>query len=112
MGFKVLFGGLVAFLGLQPFELELLLNVVDHDGLAFTTAILAPLSGRVGTLELEVLILVLQVLLAVALPEDAVDLLDSEVFGEQFISSDNVLYHETSSVSVQFDIYASSRAWG
>lgn len=110
MGFKVLFGGLVAFLGLQPFELELLFNVVDHDGLAFTTAILAPLSGRVGTLELEVLILVLQVLLAVALPEDAaVDLLDSEVFGEQFIPSDNVLYQETSSVSVQFDIYASSR---
>lgn len=85
-----LLGRLHALLGLEPDETKLVLNVVDHDSLAFTTAIITTLSGGVGALELDVLVLVLHELLAVALPQEAV-LLDVEGVGEQFISGDNVL---------------------
>lgn len=96
-------GRLHAFLGLEPDETELVLNVVNHDSLAFTTAIITTLSGGVGTLELDVLVLVLHELLAVALPQDAV-LLDVEGVGEQFVSGDKVLDKPKFSVSVQFNL--------
>lgn len=84
-------GRLHALLGLEPDELELVLNVVDHDGLTLTTIIVGLLSRGVGTLELEVLVLALEVLLAVALPEDGAGILDLEGVGEEFVSGDEVL---------------------
>lgn len=84
-------GRLHALLGLEPDELELVLNVVDHDGLTLTTLVVGLLSRGVGALELEVLVLALEVLLAVALPEDGARLLDLEGVGEEFVSGDEVL---------------------
>lgn len=92
MTFEGILGGLHAFLGLEPDEVELVLNVVDHDGLTLTTAFLSFLSGGVGTLQLEVLILALEVLPAVALPQDLVDLLDLEGVGEELVSGNDVLF--------------------
>ena len=88
-------GGLETLLGLEPDETELVLDVVDHDGLTLTTvAITTVLSGGVGTLELEVLVLLLEVLAAVALVEDLVDLLELEGVGENLVSRNDILWRE------------------
>lgn len=87
-------GGLHALLGLEPVETELVLNVVDHDGLTLTTGILiTALSGGVGTLELEVLVLLLEVLAAVAGPEELAlgVLLDLVGVGENLVAGDDIL---------------------
>jgi hypothetical protein len=56
VGLVVLLGGLGALLSLEPDQTELVLDIVDHDGLTLATFILVSiLSGGVGTLELEVL---------------------------------------------------------
>jgi hypothetical protein len=85
-------GGLHALLGLEPDKTELVLNVVDHDLLALTTLLITTLSGRVGTLELEVFVGLLEVLLAVALVEDTVDLLDLEGVRENLVSGNDILH--------------------
>lgn len=88
-------GRLHALLGLEPDELELIFDVVDHDGLTLTTLIVGLLSRGIGTLKLEVLVLALEVLLAVALPEDGAGLLDLEGIGEELVAGDEVLYCNT-----------------
>ena len=92
MSLEGILGRLHALLGLQLDETELVLNVMDHDRLALTASVFALLSRGVGTLQLDILVLALHELLAVALPEDAVDLIDFIVVRENFISGDNVLY--------------------
>jgi hypothetical protein len=88
-------GRLHALLGLQPNETELILNVVNHDLLTLTAGIvITTLSRGVSTLELDVLVLPLEVLAAVALVEDTVDLLDLEVVGENLVSRDDILYKQ------------------
>lgn len=94
MSLEGLLGGLEALLGLQPDKTELVLNVVDHDSLALTTiVVIAILSGGVGTLELEVLVLLLQVLAAVSLPKDGAvsSRLDVEGVREDLVTGDDVL---------------------
>ena len=85
-------GRLHALLDLEPVKTELVLDVVDHDLVTLTTGIIiATLSGGVGTLELEVLVLLLQVLAAVALVEDTVNGLDVEGIGENLVTGDDIL---------------------
>ena len=87
-------GGLQALLGLEPVETELVLDVVDHDGLTLTTGIIiTALSRGVGTLELEVLVALLEVLAAVAGPEElaVTVLLDLEGVGENLVTGDDIL---------------------
>lgn len=94
VGLEGILGGLHALLGLEPDETELVLNVVDHDGLTLTTGIvITALSGGVGTLELEVLVLLLEVLAAVAGPEElaVTVLLDLEGVGENLVTGDDIL---------------------
>lgn len=92
VGLEGVLGGLETLLGLEPDKTELVLNVVDHDGLTLTTGIITTvLSGGVGTLELEVLVLPLEVLAAVALVEDLVDLLQLEGVGENLVSRNDIL---------------------
>lgn len=93
MSLESILGGLEALLGLEPDKTELVLNVVDHDGLTLTTSLLGILSGGVGTLELEVLVTLLEVLAAVGLPEDRAVLGggDLEGIGENLVSGDDVL---------------------
>lgn len=93
MSLESILGGLETLLGLEPDKTELVLNVVDHDGLTLTTSLLGLLSGRVGTLELEVLVTLLEVLAAVGLPEDRAVLGggDLEGIGENLVSGDDVL---------------------
>lgn len=98
MRLEGILGGLHALLGLEPDETELVLNVVDHDGLTLTTTFLSLLGRGVGTLELDILVLALHVLLAVALPQDTV-LLDVEGVGENLVSGDKVLHSQASLVS-------------
>lgn len=90
---EVLLGGLKTILLLQPHETELVLNVVDHGGLALTTLLLGILSGRVGTLESEVLVLALKVLAAVGLEKNRAVLSGGnlEGGGAELISGNNVL---------------------
>lgn len=86
-------GRLHALLGLEPDEAELILDIVDHDGLTLTTLIVSGvLSGRVGTLQLEILAALLEVLAAVALVEDSVNLLDVEGIGEDLVPGHDILY--------------------
>lgn len=95
MALEGILGRLHALLGLQPNETELILNVVNHDLLTLTAGILiTTLSGGVSTLELDVLVLPLEVLAAVALVEDTVDLLDLEVVRENLVSRDDILYKQ------------------
>jgi hypothetical protein len=86
-------GGLEALLGLEPDEAELVLDIVDHDGLIITTILTGLLSGGVGTSELEVLVLLLEVLAAVGLPKDGAVLggSDLEGVGENLVTGDDVL---------------------
>jgi hypothetical protein len=83
-------GRLHALLGLEPVHLELVLDVVDHDGVVVAAAIAALLGGGVGALQLEVLVLLLEELAAVAGHQEAV-LLDLVGVGEQLIPGDDVL---------------------
>jgi hypothetical protein len=86
-------GGLGTVLGLEPDETELVLNVVNHNLTTFsTTLIIATLSGRVGSLELEVLVRLLEVLPAVALVENTVDGLDVVGVREDLVTRDDILY--------------------
>lgn len=87
-------GGFETLLGLQPDETELVLNVVNHDGFTLTTiVVITALSRRVGTLKLEVLVSLLEVLAAVGLPENgAVSRgLDVEGVREHLVTGDDVL---------------------
>jgi hypothetical protein len=88
-----LLGRLEALLGLEPDEAELVLDIVDHDGLIITTVLTGLLSGGVGTSELEVLVLLLEVLAAVGLPKDGAVLggSDLEGVGENLVTGDDVL---------------------
>jgi hypothetical protein len=90
-----LLGRLHALLGLKPNETELILNVVNHDLLTLTASVLiTALSGGVSTLKLDVLIGLLEVLAAVALVKDTVDLLDVEGVRENLVSRDDILYKQ------------------
>lgn len=93
MRLEAILGRLQAVLLLEPDEAELVLNIVDHDGLALTTLIIAILSGGVSTLKSEVLVSLLEVLAAVGLPEDGAVSggLDVEGIGENLVSGDNIL---------------------
>lgn len=92
VGLEGVLGGLETLLGLEPDETELVLNVVDHDGLTLATVVIVTaLSGGVGTLQLEVLVLLLEVLAAIALVEDLVDLLELEGVGENLVSRNDIL---------------------
>ncbi|KAJ5359697.1 uncharacterized protein N7496_012110 [Penicillium cataractarum] len=86
-------GRLEALLGLEPDETELVLDIVDHDGLIITTLLTGVLSRGVGTSELEVLVLLLEVLAAVGLPEDGAVLGGGnlEGIGENLVTGDQVL---------------------
>jgi hypothetical protein len=86
-------GRLGTVLSLEPDETELILNVVNHNLTTFSTALLiALLSGRVSSLELEVLVRLLEVLPAVALVENAVDGLDVVGIREDLVTRDDILY--------------------
>ena len=99
MGLEGILGGLETLLDLEPVHTELVLNVVDHDGLALTTGIIiTTLGGGVSTLELEVLVGLLEVLAAVALVEDTVDGLDVVGIGENLVVGDDVLSRRRMSV--------------
>lgn len=93
MSLEGILGGLETLLGLEPDQTELVLNVVDHNGLTLTTIVTTLLSGGVGTLEFEVLVLPLEVLLAVGLPEDGAvsSGSDSEGVREHLVTGDDVL---------------------
>lgn len=93
MRLEGILGRLEALLGLEPDETELVLNIVDHDGLIITTFITSLLSRGVGTSELEVLVLLLEVLAAVSLPQDGAVLGggDLEGVGENLVTGDQVL---------------------
>lgn len=86
-------GRLETLLGLEPDEAELVLDIVDHDGLIITTILTGLLGGGVGTSELEVLVLLLEVLAAVGLPQDGAILGGSnlEGVGENLVTGDDVL---------------------
>lgn len=86
-------GGLKTLLGLEPDETELVLDIVDHDSLTLTTLFLGILGGGVGTLESEVLVLLLQVLAAVSLPQDVAVLGGNEVegIGDELVTGYNIL---------------------
>lgn len=87
-------GGLEALLGLQPNKTELVLDVVNHDSLAITTlVVITTLSGGIGTLELKLLVRLLQVLAAVGLPEDGAvsSRLNVEGVREDLVTGDDVL---------------------
>lgn len=104
VGLEGLLGGLHALLRLEPDETELVLDVVDHLALALAvTALVGVLArrGGVGALELEG-IGALEVLAAVGLPEDAVNLLDVEGVGEQLVSGEDVLFVDVSLLSCLF----------
>jgi len=96
MGLELVLGRLQALLGLEPDETELILDVVNHDRLTLTTAafLILTLSGGVSTLELEFLIRLLEVLAAVALVEDTVDLLDVVGVSEDLVVRDDILYKQ------------------
>lgn len=93
MGLETILRRLEAILGLEPDETELVLNIVDHSGLTLTTLLIAILSGGVGTLELEVLVGLLEVLAAVGLPENGAVRVGSDLegVGENLVSGDDVL---------------------
>lgn len=75
---------------LDPVKVELILNVVDHDGLIVATFITAFLSRGVGALKLKILVLLLEILLAVALIQDA-RVLDLVGVREKLVAGDDVL---------------------
>jgi hypothetical protein len=97
---ELVLGRLQALLGLEPDQTELVLDVVNHDRLTLTTGVvILTLSGGVSTLELEVLIGLLEVLAAVALVEDTVDLLDVVGVGENLVVRDDILYKQRTSAT-------------
>jgi hypothetical protein len=94
VGLVVLLGGLGALLSLEPDQTELVLDIVDHDGLTLATFILVSiLSGGVGTLELEVLAATLQVLAAVTFPKDIEILVGNKLegIGDDLVTGNDVL---------------------
>lgn len=95
MGLEGVLGRLETLLGLEPDKTELVLNVVNHDGLVITTLLTGLLSGGVGTSKLEVLVLLLQVLAAVSLPENGAVLGGGDLEGvrENLVSGKDVLLH-------------------
>lgn len=85
-------GRLQTLLGLEPVKVELILDVVNHDGVTLATAlIITTLSRGVGTLEHEVLVLLLEELLAVACVEDTVLGLDVVGVGEDLVTGNDIL---------------------
>ena len=103
MRLEGILGRLQALLGLEPDKTELVLNVVDHDGLTLTTFIIATLGGWVGTLKLEILIGLLEVLAAVGLPEDGAVLGGSDLEGvrENLVPGDDVLTNDRQPLILQ-----------
>lgn len=92
MGLEGILGRLHALLSLEPDKTELVLDVVDHDLTTLFTTLIGFLSGGVGTLELEVVAAsLLEVLAAIGLDQDAVNLLEVEGIGEELVSGDDVL---------------------
>lgn len=93
MSLEGILGGLETLFGLEPDETELVLDIVDHDGLIITTLFTSLLGGGVGTSELKVLVLLLEVLAAVGLPEDGAVLGRGDLEGvrENLVSGDDVL---------------------
>jgi hypothetical protein len=94
MTLEGILGRLQALLGLEPDKAELVLNVVDHDLLALTTLLITTLGGGVGTLKLEVLVCLLEVLAAVALVEDVVDDLQVEGVRDELVIGDEILVNQ------------------
>jgi len=110
MSLEGLLRGLHALLRLEPDQAELVLNVVNHDLLTLTTAdiiLILTQSRRVRALQLERL-LSLHVLAAVGLPENAIDLLDLVVIGEQLVSGDDVLVEHNQGQQLVFFLLLSS----
>lgn len=93
MSLVAFLGGLRAILSLKPDQTELVLDIVDHGGLALATFLVGVLSGGVGTLELEVLVGTLQVLAAVTLPKDIEVLVGDKVkgIGDDLVTGNDVL---------------------
>lgn len=94
MGLVALLRGLRALLSLEPDQTELVLDIVDHDGLTLATFLISSLlSGGVGTLELEVLAGTLHVLAAVTLPKDIEILVGNKVegVGDDLVTGNDVL---------------------
>lgn len=93
MSLVAFLGGLRAILSLKPDQTELVLDIVDHGGLALATFLVGVLSGGVGTLELEVLVGTLQVLAAVTLPQDIEVLVGDKVkgIGDDLVTGNDVL---------------------
>ena len=90
----VVLRGLRALLSLEPDQTELVLDIVDHDGLTLATFLITSLlSGGVGTLELEVLAGTLHVLAAVTLPKDIEILVGNKVegVGDDLVTGNDVL---------------------
>lgn len=83
---------------------------MNHDLLTLTTAdiiLILTQSRRVRALQLERL-LSLHVLAAVGLPENAIDLLDLVVIGEQLVSGDDVLVEHNQGQQLVFFLLLSS----
>lgn len=94
VGLVALLRGLRALLSLEPDQTELVLDIVDHDGLTLATFLISSLlSGGVGTLELEVLAGTLHVLAAVTLPKDIEILVGNKVegVGDDLVTGNDVL---------------------
>jgi hypothetical protein len=94
VGLVVLLGGLRALLSLEPDQTELVLDIVDHDGLTLATFLFSSLlSGGVGTLELEVLAGTLHVLAAVTLPKEIELLVGDKLegIGDDLVTGNDVL---------------------
>jgi 2-phospho-L-lactate transferase/gluconeogenesis factor (CofD/UPF0052 family) len=64
---------------------------VNHDLLPLTTILITTLGGGVGTLKLEVLVCLLEVLAAVALVENVVDDLQVEGVRDELVIGDDIL---------------------
>lgn len=119
MALEGILGGLETLLGLEPDETELVLDIVDHDGLIITALVSSLLSGRVGTSELKVLVLLLEVLAAVSLPEDGAVLGRGDLEGvrENLVSGDDILQpwsvfdHLFPSSNCEFRLENNCRHW-
>lgn len=93
MRLESVLGRLSAFLDLEPDKTELVLDVVDHDGLTLAALFLSILGGGVGTLELEIRVTLLEVLAAVGLQENGAigGRVDLEGVREKLVSGNQVL---------------------
>lgn len=91
MGLESILRRLHALLSLKPDKTELILDIVHHDGLLVTAAITTLLGRGVRAFKLEVLVLLLHELLAVAFPQETAVLVDLVGVGEEFVSRYDIL---------------------